>query len=594
MESFLKKYWRLLLLSILIYLIGFVWILPEQYVYFHFKFPQDKEKLYAIKDIRGIFVQIGAGILAIIGIYLTWKRTNALDEQNKINLLKIENDKETAENTLKELQEKNKHDKEVAEKNLKELQEKNRQDREKDEKNLILQQFSKATELLKDDNIASRLSGIFLFEKIMNESIDYHWQIIEILTEYLSEKRDIKNYNVDFVKDPDRLKIEIDERTKTKTYIVAESYLKNKDDNGNEIGDDIICNIKLYYRVPVEKDIQAIISILGRRNMKYEYDIESGENLEELLKNYRELINKRNIEIDENEENLISEKKSYEEIFKSFNDINSKKLKQIKEKIEKIKKINLTNLNLYKANLNNCHFENVDFSNSHLQNSNCERTSFNFSNFTHSHFNFAECWGAYFHFTECEGTHFIYAKCQFINFEHAIINKCHFEYSICQHPKFNNVHSKESDFFMSILDDGYFINSTFIKNNFENADCGWNNFYYIKFDDSNFKNADCNLTSFFNSSIKDCNFEKAILSNTSFEKINKINAKQLSNAETLYKVNGITNKMKKSILKLNPTIFNNPYGNQDDNEFDNEFDNESDNEFDNESDNEFYTHKEYV
>lgn len=166
MSSFLKKYWGLCLLA-LCCLIAFIWFFPIWYVNKNFISPQGKEKFEAIKDLRSTFINIGAGILAIIGLYLTWRRTKALDEQNL--------------NTKEQ---------------IRILDNKNHNDVEANENNLLLQQFSEASELLANDkSIAARLSGIYLFEKIMNTSKDYHWQVIELLTAYVSEKRDNSKFD---------------------------------------------------------------------------------------------------------------------------------------------------------------------------------------------------------------------------------------------------------------------------------------------------------------------------------------------------------------------------------------------------------------
>lgn len=223
MEEFLKKYWWAISFALLC-LIGILWFCQEQYIYTNFSFIDDKQKLDAIKDNRSTFIHIGAGVLALIGIYLTWRRTNALDNLNKIN-----------------------------KENYDFLNEKNRQDSKTAENNLILQQFSKAAELLNNDKIEARLSGIYLFEKIMNSYEEYHFPVIEILSAFVRENRKNKEYEVlDMNADPPE-GIEYDERTNSQYYTIDDEYKNYVDDDGNKIS---YCILKYYYRVPIKNDIQ--------------------------------------------------------------------------------------------------------------------------------------------------------------------------------------------------------------------------------------------------------------------------------------------------------------------------------------------------
>src|SRR5690606_17168510 len=153
-------------------------------------------------------------------------------------------------------------DRKTASKNLLVMQRKNQQDKEKDDKNLVLQQFSKAAELLNNDKIEARLSGIYLFEKIMNSSKDFHFPVIEILSAFIREKRNNNKFEVND-ENPIPEGVEIDEKTKNNMYIIADDYTNYEDNKGNKIE---YCKIKYYYRVPIEKDIQAILTVLGNRN----------------------------------------------------------------------------------------------------------------------------------------------------------------------------------------------------------------------------------------------------------------------------------------------------------------------------------------
>lgn len=308
---------------LLIVYILVICIYPEYHIQWYYHTLTGKEQLDSIKDMRGGLINIGAGILAIIGIYLTWRRTKALDDQNGINQKNIEINQKNYDALVNKTEqerianeenlslEREKLDQEKEENEKKRIQEK-----EVSDNNFTLQQFSKASELLNqsgDENIAARLSGIYLFEKIMNANEDYHWQVIELLTAYVREKRDNKKYDCELSMESDHPNIEIDEDTKTNYFVVVL--------NGNKT--------KRYFRVPIEKDIQAIITVLGRRDRKLEKDIITGKNLEELI----------------------------EELDKSIQGDNNKNI--ISEALNRINQIKISNINLYKADFNQTHFENI-------------------------------------------------------------------------------------------------------------------------------------------------------------------------------------------------------------------------------------------
>ena len=160
-----------------------------------------KDKLVFVSEKRE---KIFTGFLVLLGIILTAWRSYELFKQNRNNDRRITHEKE-------ENDKRRDHEKEVSDKSinlqqqkLKQEQEDNEEKREQERdhhnKNILLQQFSTASELLNksgDENIAARLSGIYLFEKIMNTNEDYHWQIVELLTAYVREKRDNRFYDTE-------------------------------------------------------------------------------------------------------------------------------------------------------------------------------------------------------------------------------------------------------------------------------------------------------------------------------------------------------------------------------------------------------------
>ena len=87
----------------------------------------------------------------------------------------------------------------------------------------ITERFTRAIKQLGSDNIAVRLGGIYALERIAKDSKKDHWQVMEVLTAYVREN--------------------------TRRDRQLEDQQSNQ-------------------RVPV--DIQAIVTVLGRRNVQYE------------------------------------------------------------------------------------------------------------------------------------------------------------------------------------------------------------------------------------------------------------------------------------------------------------------------------------
>ena len=289
-----KIYIILSLLMITIYLTALI-LLPDNYAYCYYNQHPAEQIISVIQNIRGTIISVGTGILAIIGIYLTWKRTNSIEKQNSLSETKIKNEQT------------------------------------KDIDTILLQQYSKATELLaNEESITARLSGIYLFEKIMNEHENYYQQIIELLTAYVREKRQI-----DWV---------IDKEKNIKNTNVANT--------------------------PVTKDIQAIITVLGRRNTEHKSEYHNNKHLD------------------------------------------------------------LSNTMLYQANFSNLNLSNFNFSNSILTNCECLKTEFNHAHFENAYFNNSLCICVNFIGASCSSTIFNNTNLSGVNFERAILDKVSFENTI--------------------------------------------------------------------------------------------------------------------------------------------------------------------
>jgi uncharacterized protein YjbI with pentapeptide repeats len=169
---------------------------------------KSKEKFDAEQAARVGWIQGLGAVFAAGTAVITWKTY----QENQRN----------AERNFQALREKQDRDAAHSEKNLQVLLEKNTADR-----------FSGAVEMLGDkEQITVRLGGIYSLERIAKDSPeDYHWIIMELLTAFIRE-----NSHFPFCANLEQLA----EAMKT-------------------------------YSKPVGKDIQAILTVLGRReNRKFE------------------------------------------------------------------------------------------------------------------------------------------------------------------------------------------------------------------------------------------------------------------------------------------------------------------------------------
>lgn len=102
----------------------------------------------------------------------------------------------------------------------------------------ITDRFSKAIEQLGSEKLQIRLGGIYALEGIANESKELHWPIMEVLCTYVRENAPIKREN------PPR-----------------KEQKPTKPTQANQASSPA---------PPLAADIQAILTVLGRRDRKYE------------------------------------------------------------------------------------------------------------------------------------------------------------------------------------------------------------------------------------------------------------------------------------------------------------------------------------
>ncbi len=143
-------------------------------------------KIDKVNEVKNKFAQVLGGFGGLILLAVQIYRTVILNRQVKGN----------------EIADRNREDQAKAD-----LEEQRRSNISRE----ILDQYVKAVDQLKDDNIAVRLGGIYSLEKIMNspakEAIEYHDTIIELMCAYIKDKRKIQ-YNV--LKKVDVVNLEFD------------------------------------------------------------------------------------------------------------------------------------------------------------------------------------------------------------------------------------------------------------------------------------------------------------------------------------------------------------------------------------------------
>jgi hypothetical protein len=214
--------WALAILAIA----GAVWALiyvPKMYVPVC---PPGKEGLppktcFDIEnEARKTLAYIMGGILAIIGIYMAHRRIKALELQVLVGQEQLK----IAQNQLQVAQE-----------------------------GQITERFTRAIEQLGSDRMEIRLGGIYALERIANDSDKDYWPIMETLTAYVRENAPWREPLPESPKEatgPEAL----EEETKTLESLGTSASVAPK---------------------PVT-DIQAILTVLGRRKYRYGQEEEKG------------------------------------------------------------------------------------------------------------------------------------------------------------------------------------------------------------------------------------------------------------------------------------------------------------------------------
>lgn len=180
----------------------------------------------------------------------------------------------------------------------------------------ITERFTRAVEQLGNEKIEIRLGGIYALERIANESEKDYWQIMELLTAYIREnsptKKDIDIDSMDYLNQPP-------EDTK------------------------------------VKEDIQAILTVIGKR--RYSYKVNEDKRLS------LEGTNLRKADLNEGNFNgVILDKANLEEA-----SLRNAKLKEAIINGANLRSTSLINVHLENAEMFGAHLENAQLNDAHLE-----------------------------------------------------------------------------------------------------------------------------------------------------------------------------------------------------------------------------------
>ena len=111
--------------------------------------PDIKERIELENKLRATFAQILGGVILLFGIFFAWEE--------------LKSTRKFSNETLRV-----------------------------SEQGQITERFTRAIEQLGGDKLAMRLGGIYALERIANDSLKDHWQVMEVLTAYVREMAPLK------------------------------------------------------------------------------------------------------------------------------------------------------------------------------------------------------------------------------------------------------------------------------------------------------------------------------------------------------------------------------------------------------------------
>lgn len=148
-----------------------IWEIPTYLQKPSVEIPDSSEKLIQIQnEYRKTIIQLIAGFVILFGLYLTFRRIRALEENVKIAGENLKISQNNLEENIK-----------ISQKNILSIID-----------GQITERFTKAIEQLGNEKIEVRLGGICALERIARDSENDYWTVMEVLTAYVREHTTIK------------------------------------------------------------------------------------------------------------------------------------------------------------------------------------------------------------------------------------------------------------------------------------------------------------------------------------------------------------------------------------------------------------------
>ena len=141
------------------------------------------------------------------------------------------------------------------------------------EEKVVTDRFSKAVELLAHEDLSARVGDIFALERIAKDSEKDYWQVMEVLTAYVRDKKKIENRGEPLNKEYKPVNknvegIEDDSPLDDPFYTDPEGNIHDWDQLSKDMYNNYYypsLSANKDYVHPIDVDIQAILTVLGRR-----------------------------------------------------------------------------------------------------------------------------------------------------------------------------------------------------------------------------------------------------------------------------------------------------------------------------------------
>jgi len=345
------------------------------------------------------------------------------------------------------------------------------------EKKQIVESFAKAVEQLGSDELHTRVGGIFVLEQIAQSSPEYHWLVIEVLTSYIRDTS-------------------LEEKSTFKPS-KPKSKIKKPDSDNNNIEKTFVEKIEEIEQEHMERleitvttDIQAALTVIGRRNSKRDPQ--------------DKVIDLRFTDI--RRANLKNANLSYA-------NLEGAKILQAQLENANLSSANLQKADLSGAKLNGANLSKSNLSNADLLGANLEGAKLNNTILYDSNFRRANLQGANLREAKLKRTTLINAQ---INHTTKLDEKWKQVHKININEEKKKIFDEKADFSDAILINADFEGCTLKKAIFSGANLEIANFKNANLEGADFCSSNIRGASFSGAYLKKAVFKNAILPFTDF------------------------------------------------------------------------------